>query len=564
MKKTSKSKGIFMFLAIIVIIGAVVVFGINATKNNGKTTSTLTLEESQKNLQNMIKNVNVTNLQATKSQVTSPIGDVKETLPEITKYPMQVTPATTNSVEIFSSPEKAGTGKDGWLVEVAKRFNNANVAVNGSKASVGVRSIASGLGTDYIISGKYIPDAFSPSNEFWMSMIKASGAKTEEISNRMVGNVPGIILSNATAEKIKTKYKNVTIENINKAVENGEMAMGYTNPFSSSSGLNYLVSTLYTYDSKDILSDKAVAGFEKFQANIPFVAYTTLQMSESAKSGVLDGFILEYQTYKNTADLRTGYTFIPYGVRHDNPLYALGELTAEKKAILKKFAEFCKSSESQALAKDYGFNYMEDYTSTVKEPTGDVLLQAQRLWKQKKDVTKNIATVFVSDVSGSMEGESMNAMKTSLLNGAQYISKDVSLGFVTFSNDVQVALPLGKFDMNQRAFFAGAVENMRASGGTAMYDGILVGAKMLMEYKALHPDATLMLFVATDGEPNQGHTFNKVKDTLKGLNIPVYTIGYNSNISILQELSNLNEAASINADSEDVIYKLGSLFNSQM
>ncbi len=395
-------------------------------------------------------------------------------------------------------------------------------------------------------------------------MIEASGVQADKISERLCGNVPGIIVSDTTEKMLREKYGDVSIESINKAVEANEMAMGYTNPFASSTGLNYLVSTLYSYDNNDILSDTAVAGFEKFQANIPFVAYTTLQMRESTKSGVLDGFILEYQTYKNTPDLRTGYTFVPFGVRHDSPLYTIGALSQEKKDILKAFAEYCNTSESQSLAKEYGFNYNDSYQPTMKSPSGDELLQAQRLWKQKKDIAKDIAAVFVADVSGSMEGAPMQMMKASLINGAQYINKDVSLGFVTFSTDVQIALPIAKFDMNQRSFFAGAVDSMQAVGGTAMYDGILIAADMLLDYKAAHPDATLMLFVATDGDVTQGHKFNQVDTTLKGLGIPIYTIGYNANLPVLQELSNINEAASINADNEDVVYKLSSLFNSQM
>ncbi|NTV79759.1 MAG: glycoside hydrolase family 92 protein, partial [Clostridiales bacterium] len=46
--------------------------------------------------------------------------------------------------------------------------------------------------------------------------------------------------------------------------------------------------------------------------------------------------------------------------------------------------------------------------------------------------------------------------------------------------------------------------------------------------------------------------------------IPVYTIGYNANIKAMESLSNINEAASINADSEDVVYKLMNLFNAEM
>ncbi|MDO5520929.1 MAG: VWA domain-containing protein, partial [bacterium] len=55
-----------------------------------------------------------------------------------------------------------------------------------------------------------------------------------------------------------------------------------------------------------------------------------------------------------------------------------------------------------------------------------------------------------------------------------------------------------------------------------------------------------------------------IKELLKLYEIPVYTIGYNANIDALEVVSNINEAASINADSDDVVYKLKSLFNAQM
>jgi len=84
---------------------------------------------------------------------------------------------------------------------------------------------------------------------------------------------------------------------------------------------------------------------------------------------------------------------------------------------------------------------------------------------------------------------------------------------------------------------------------------------MLMEEKAKNPNTKLMLFVLSDGQSNSGHSLNDAKDMLRTLNIPIYTIGYNANIQELKTLSSINEAASINADSEDVIYKLGSLFN---
>ena len=87
---------------------------------------------------------------------------------------------------------------------------------------------------------------------------------------------------------------------------------------------------------------------------------------------------------------------------------------------------------------------------------------------------------------------------------------------------------------------------------------------MLMDEKAKNPNAKLMLFVLTDGETNSGHTLNDVEGMIRGLKIPIYTIGYNADIKSLQIVSSINEAASINADNEDVVYKLGSLFNAEI
>lgn len=44
----------------------------------------------------------------------------------------------------------------------------------------------------------------------------------------------------------------------------------------------------------------------------------------------------------------------------------------------------------------------------------------------------------------------------------------------------------------------------------------------------------------------------------------MYTIGYNDDINALKIISSINEAATINADSDDFIYQIGSLFNAEM
>lgn len=564
MKEKKKGNIIGILIVMAIIIFGVIYGGITLTKNWGKSKETISKENATGKLKKICKDININEVEPRKAPIDLGVKDVKDTIPNIDKYPAKVENTTDSYIEIFSTGEKAGNGKVGWLIDVANNFNESKFEINGKIISVKVREIASGLGMDYIISEKYLPDAYSPSNELWGEMIKANGKTIELCDDRMVGNVAGILISKEKYDELIKKYGAINLKNITQAVANGEINMGYTNPFASATGLNFLVSTLATFDSSNPLSEKAIDGFNEFQNNIPLIAYTTLQLRNSAESGILDGFIMEYQTYINSPELKTDYIFTPFGYRHDSPLYSVGNLSNEKKEILNKFIEFYKQDKYQELAVKDGFNALEDYKCEIENLDGNTILQAQKLWKENKNGDKPIVAVFVADVSGSMEGEPLNELKKSLLNGSRYIGEENSIGLVTYSNDVNINLPIEKFDLNQRSLFTGAVQDMDASGGTATFDAIAVAVQMLLDEKEKNPDAKLMLFVLSDGETNIGHSLDDLREILESVKIPVHTIGYNANIEALENISRINEATSINADSDDVIYKLGSLFNAEM
>ena len=564
MNKKNRGKVIVLLVVMGILMFGCVYGGITLSKNWGKSKDVISRERAEDKLNDIYDDIDVNIIEPRKEPIDIGVYDVKDTLPDIDKYPTQVDNTTQTYIEIFSSGEKTGTGNDSWLIDVANDFNSSGIKVNGKTVSVRIRQVSSGLGMDYIISEKYIPDAYNPSNELWGEMIKAKGRNIELYDERMVGNVAGVLISkNKYADLIDT-YGSINLKNITDLIAEGEIAMGYTNPFQSATGLNFLVSTLVTFDSNNPLSEKAIEGFEAFQSNIPLVAHTTLQMKSSAESGMLDGFIMEYQTYINSPELKAEYIFTPFGFRHDSPLYGVGNLSEEKKEVLKRFIEFYKQDKYSELASKYGFNNLNDYKCEISDLSGDTIIQAQKLWKENKNVNKPIVAVFVADVSGSMEGQPLNELKKSLLNGAQYIGEESYIGIVTYSNDVNINLPIGKFDINQRSLFTGAVKDMQPGGGTATFDGIIVAIKMLLEEKAKNPDIKPMLFVLSDGETNQGNSLEDVREILESIEIPVHTIGYNANIKALESISNINEATNINADSEDVIYKLGNLFNAEM
>lgn len=558
------NKKIITLVGIVVGVFVLVFIGVSLTSNMGKTDTEVTVDEANKKLAKIVKNVQVTTREPIKGQVDINPVSLGDTLPDIEKFTVSVDNSTDSYVEIFSSTEKSGTGVDGWLNEIAEEFNKQGIQVNGKAVSVKIRNIASGTATDFIRSGKYVPDAFTPSNELWGEMVKAAGVKTTLITDRLVGNVTGVVITKTKHDELVEKYGEINVKTITDAIADNVLSMGYTDPFASSTGLNFLVTSLQGFDANDLLSSTAVAGFERFQANVPFIASTTIQMREAAKTGMLDAFVLEYQTFVNATDFKAGYEFTPFGARHDSPLYGLGSLSQEKQEILQAFADFVKQDKYQELAKKNGFNALEDYQSKLSGIDGATLTAAQRLWKEKKNANKPVAAIFVADVSGSMDGEPLMRLKESLLNGQKYLGRDNSIGLVSYSSNVEVNLPLGVYDTNQQSMFVGAVESLQAGGGTATFDAVAVAINMLQEQLALDSNIRPLIFVLSDGETNEGHSLKEVKGLIEAYKIPIYTIGYNADIDALQEVSKINEAASINADTDDVVYKISSLLNVQM
>lgn len=558
-------KTIGILAAVIILVCAAVFGGIYVTRNIGKSDKAISGENAEKRLAKMVDRIEPLNGTPVKSPIEyDSAEDEASELPDIDTCTVGVEASTGLYAELFSSPEKAGTGTDGWLCEMAEEFNNQGYEVNGQKVSIQVRNVNSGQALDYIATGKAVPAGFAPSSMLWVDMLNAKGTATETISDSLLGNVAGILLSDKTYNQIVEKYGSVDLKAITEATEAGEFAMGYTNPFASSAGLNFLICTLERYDLDNPLSETAVAGFQKFQKNVPFVALTTMQMREAAENGSLDGFIMEYQSYVNDTVLSKNYKFTPYGYRHDNPLVCVESASPEEKEILTRFAEFCATDKAKARADEYGFNGMADYKCEYEAVTGDILTAAQKLYKTNKDNGRPVIGVFVTDVSGSMDGEPLTALQTSLINSMKYINTENYIGLVSYADDVTIELPIDQFNLEQQTYFKGSVENLYASGGTATFDAICVALNMINEKMKEYPDAKPMLFVLSDGETNAGYNLNDIRDILGGLRIPVYTIGYNADLEALQSISSVNEAASIDASTDDVVYQLKTLFNANM
>jgi len=503
-----------------------------------------------------------------KASVAPPDKVLADTLPDIDEFALTVDPPERPDqvvAEIFASTEKSGSGIDGWMVEAAESFNASDQKLaDGRDAKIAIRKIASGTGYQFIAAGDDVPAGFSPSNHLWVEMADTHSPMSV-VTDQTVSNVAGIVMKDETAAQLREKYGELDTKTLIEAVIAGELVMGYTNPFASSTGLNFLLTVLDDFaegDEARLVAPDVASVFQEFQEQVPFVAFTTLQMRESVEkdNGTLDAFVMEWQTFDNADSLKSGFEFIPFGIRHDNPLYSFDGASAGERETLELFASHIEGKELQDKATEFGFA-PPDYVSDVAIPSGRTLIEAQDLWKDKKDAGRPVYAVFVTDTSGSMAGSRIVAVQQALGSAREFINPQASIGMVEFSDSVRKVLDIAPFDLNQQARFAAAVQDMDPVGGTAMYDGIVLGLDMLADQRASDPGGKYMLVVLTDGETNEGLGFDNVDEAIAGARIPVFTVGFEADLDELGRLASLVEAASINASEGDVEFKLVSLFN---
>lgn len=191
----------------------------------------------------------------------------------------------------------------------------------------------------------------------------------------------------------------------------------------------------------------------------------------------------------------------------------------------------------------------------------------ENLVNSQEHSSKEVIAMFLLDVSGSMKTKSENKLvkvQEAIVDALPYIGSNHYIGMISYSTDVTVNVPIARFDENQARKIVGEVENLSASGGTHMYEAIAVGMKLVEEVKDEHPNATVELFVLSDGQPSDdAKKLDFVESYIRLLKIPVYTIGYGKDIDKveLKKLASINEATFSYVEKEDVAETFQTLFS---
>lgn len=115
-----------------------------------------------------------------------------------------------------------------------------------------------------------------------------------------------------------------------------------------------------------------------------------------------------------------------------------------------------------------------------------------------------IDLVAVVDESGSMSGDRIKLVKETV----QFIIKNLEsgdrFGIVGYSSGARQVLPLTKMDGEGKKKAQELAKKLRASGGTALCEGLVVGVNMMRNRDFKNDVASVMIL--TDGQANQGPT----------------------------------------------------------
>jgi Ca-activated chloride channel family protein len=206
-------------------------------------------------------------------------------------------------------------------------------------------------------------------------------------------------------------------------------------------------------------------------------------------------------------------------VWHDNP-FAVPDapwVTPEQRQAAQVVAAYLWSDEVQREFMAWGFRPGTDlpFDNVLTrqlgvDPTQPTALlgrlpaaTAQAVHRSWEDVKKPGVVALVMDVSGSMSGTKIRQAIDGAKRFIDAASRQTHVGLVVFASDVQVRVPIGPLERTRFAV-AEAVDGLRASGNTALYDAVKTGLEMVDSYTGVPGEAIRGVVVLSDGEVTTG------------------------------------------------------------
>jgi Ca-activated chloride channel homolog len=371
----------------------------------------------------------------------------------------------------------------------------------------------------------------------YLSLLPTAGKKIVEQQKIMLS--PVIIgVKRSVADRFGwTNNPNVTWKDIQAKAADGSFHFAMTNPAASNSGFTALIGVASALSGS---SDAIDTGTIDKAALREFFKGQTLTAGSS-------GFLADtYVRQQDEVDGIINYESILMSLNQAGKLHEPLELVYPKEGIVTadypmmllnkakqeafdKVAAYLRSPDVQrrimtetlrrpaipgiALDPRFPTNILVELPFPSKLDTIDALITAYL-----DEVRKPATAIFVLDVSGSMDGDRINQLKsamdaltgldTSLTGQFSRFRAREQVTIITFSGSVDDTRQFTIDDTQPNSADMQAirtyVDGLTAGGGTAIYSALQTAYEQVATQQATDPDRLYSIVLMTDGESNQG------------------------------------------------------------
>ena len=423
------------------------------------------------------------------------------------------------------------------ILDAAKKATGVSVVFQFAGSLAGADQIASGTQADaaWFASDKYIA-------------LAGANAKVLERHNTML--TPVIIgVKQSVANRLGWTPDTVTWKDISQAAAKGQFKFAMTSPTASNSGFSALVG----------VADALANGQPLAASTINASGLRGFFKGQAVTSGS-SGFLVDtYTKNQDTLDGIVNYESVLIGMNASNTLrepltllypkegivtaqYPLMLLNEKKRAAFDKLAAYLAQPDVQAqIPTQTARRAATPGVAPDPRLARNVLIEAtfpanlQVVQTLLDDYQSNLrrpaSTIYVLDVSGSMQGDRLDRLKlamdglaggdTSFSGHFTQFNPREKVTLVVFNNTI-VDTP--SFDITSNDPSSPAlqqlrsyIDQLRADGGTAIYSALQTAYQKANDDLRADPNAYTSIVLLTDGENNAGIDPDEFVNNLQSL-----------------------------------------------
>lgn len=355
----------------------------------------------------------------------------------------------------------------------------------------------------------------------------------------------------------------------------------HTAPTRSNSGLQTLVAQFAAISGKNP-EDLTVADVEKYQEQVKQIQNKIARYGKSTGSlarsmvengvfwasvgSVYESLVISANTQNTNRDNRYRAIY-PQATFSSNIRAILPNapwVSSSEKEAAEKIIEYIRQPQIQQIASElglrpgvpgvrlshkfspqFGVKPQPKYES-YRVPSPEVVEAMLDSWQHYAKKASQV--VVLIDVSGSMKGKKLAAVKNTLLTYINNLGSKEKIVLISFSSELNTPVIIEGTQRGKRLGIE-YISSLKAQGGTKLYDSTLYARNWLQNN--LRPDAINAALVLTDGEDSGSKiSLNNLNQELKKSNfetetrIDFFTVGYGKegefNQDALQQIAQLN------------------------